>query len=148
LPVEHVRPGLERVQVEALDQFRPVRADEGESPWKTAVMAYDTELADRVGELVHDEDGVTEKRMFGGLAYLINGNMAVAASSQGGLLLRVDPDDTDALVADPHADRFVMRGRQMNGWLHVDPAGLATTAQLERWVTCGVAYARSLPPKR
>lgn len=111
-------------------------------------MAYDTELADRVRELVHSSDGVTEQRMFGGLAFLINGNMAVAVSSQGGLLLRVDPADTDMLLADPHADRFVMRDRPMNGWLRIDPAGLATTAQLERWVAHGVAYARSLPAKR
>lgn len=111
-------------------------------------MAYDTELADRVRELVDGPDGVTEKRMFGGLAFLINGNMAVAASSRGGLLLRIDPVDADTLVADPHADRFVMRERPMNGWLHIDPAGLTTTAQLERWVAHGMAYARSLPAKR
>jgi TfoX/Sxy family transcriptional regulator of competence genes len=111
-------------------------------------MAYDTELADRVRELVHGPDGVTEQRMFGGLAFLINGNIAVAASSQGGLLLRIDPADAEALVADPHADRFVMRDRPMNGWLRIDPAGLTTTAQLERWVAHGVAYASSLPAKR
>jgi TfoX/Sxy family transcriptional regulator of competence genes len=111
-------------------------------------MAYDTQLADRVRELLHGEDGVTETRMFGGLAFLVNGNMAVAASGQGGLLLRVDPADTDTLVTDPHAERFVMRERPMNGWLHIDPDGLTTPLQLERWVTLGVAYARSLPGKR
>ena len=74
--------------------------------------------------------------------------MAVAASSQGGLLLRIDPADADTLVADPHADRFVMRDRPMNGWLHIDPASLTTTTQLERWVAHGVAYASSLPAKR
>jgi TfoX/Sxy family transcriptional regulator of competence genes len=111
-------------------------------------MAYDEELADRLRELVQGERGVTEKRMFGGLAFLINGNMAVSASSQGGLLLRVDPAQTDALVQDPDARRFVMRGREMDGWLRVDVTGLATDRQLEQWVARGVAYARSLPPKR
>jgi TfoX/Sxy family transcriptional regulator of competence genes len=116
--------------------------------WQTGGMGYDTELADRVRELVRGRDGGTEKRMFGGLAFLINGNMAVAASSQGGLLVRVDPADADTLVTDPHADRFVMRDRPMNGWLHIDPAGLTTAAQLERWVAHGVAYASCLPAKR
>jgi TfoX/Sxy family transcriptional regulator of competence genes len=111
-------------------------------------MAYDEELANRLRELVQGERGVTEKRMFGGLAFLINGNMAVSASSQGGLLLRVDPAETDTLVEDPDARRFVMRGREMDGWLRVDPAGLSTDRQLQQWVARGVKYARSLPPKR
>jgi TfoX/Sxy family transcriptional regulator of competence genes len=110
-------------------------------------MAYDEELANRLRELVSDEDGVTEKKMFGGLAFLIDGNMAVSASGQGGLLLRCDPDETDALVAKPHAERFVMRGRAMDGWLRIDPAGVGTKRELERWVGVGVAYARSLPAK-
>jgi TfoX/Sxy family transcriptional regulator of competence genes len=111
-------------------------------------MAYDEELADRLRELVQGENGVTEKRMFGGLAFLINGNMAVSASGQGGLLLRVDPAETDELVADPNARRFEMRGREMDGWLRIDTEGLSSDRQLEQWVTRGVAYARSLPPKR
>ena len=111
-------------------------------------MAYDEELANRIRELVHGEKGLTEMRMFGGLAFLINGNMAVSASGQGGLLLRVDPADTGALLDDPHAQPFVMRGREMDGWLRVDPAGLTTKRQLTRWVTRGVDYARSLPPKK
>jgi TfoX/Sxy family transcriptional regulator of competence genes len=111
-------------------------------------MAYDEELADRLRELVQDENGVTEKRMFGGLAFLINGNMAVSASGQGGLLLRVDPAETEELVADPNARRFEMRGREMDGWLRVDTDGLSSDRQLEQWVARGVAYARSLPPKR
>jgi TfoX/Sxy family transcriptional regulator of competence genes len=111
-------------------------------------MVYDEELASRLRELVQGERGVTEKRMFGGLAFLINGNMAVSASSQGGLLLRVDPAETDTLVEDPDARRFVMRGREMDGWLRVDVAGLSTDRQLQQWVARGVAYARSLPPKR
>jgi TfoX/Sxy family transcriptional regulator of competence genes len=111
-------------------------------------MAYDEELANRLRELVQGERGITEKRMFGGLAFLINGNMAVSASSQGGLLLRVDPAETGALVEDPNARRFVMRGREMDGWLRIDTDALATDRQLQQWVARGVAYARALPPKR
>jgi TfoX/Sxy family transcriptional regulator of competence genes len=111
-------------------------------------MAYDEELAHRIREVMQGEGGLTEKRMFGGLAFLINGNMAVSASGQGGLLLRVDPADTEALVQDPHARRFEMRGREMDGWLRVDDLGVSTEQELRRWVSHGVAYARSLPPKR
>ena len=110
-------------------------------------MAYDEDLANRIRELVAGERGVTEKKMFGGLAFLIGGNMAVAASGQGGLLVRVDPDDTEKLIAGPHASRMEMRGRQMDGWLRVDDDGVKTKRQLEPWVKVGVAYARSLPPK-
>jgi len=111
-------------------------------------MAYDEDLANRIRELVLSQPGVSEKRMFGGLAFLINGNMAVSASGQGGLLLRVDPDETDALLAKPYAQRFEMRGRSMSGWLRVQPEGLRTKAQLQRWVTRGVGYAHSLPAKQ
>jgi TfoX/Sxy family transcriptional regulator of competence genes len=86
--------------------------------------------------------------MFGGLAFLIGGNMAVSASGQGGLLLRVDPAKTQDLSRRPHAHPFVMRGREMDGWLRVDDEALGTKRQLERWVKLGVSYARSLPPKR
>jgi hypothetical protein len=110
-------------------------------------MAFDEELADRLRELVQAEEGVAEKRMFGGLAFMIGGNMAVSASGQGGLLLRVEPADTAELVRRPHAHPFVMRGRAMEGWLRIDPEGVRTKRQLERWVSRGVAYARSLPPK-
>jgi TfoX/Sxy family transcriptional regulator of competence genes len=110
-------------------------------------MAYDEELADRVRELVSGEDGVVEKRMFGGLAFLISGNMSVSVSGRGGLLLRIDPAETDSLLAKPHAEPFVMRGRAMDGWLRVAPEGVGTKRQLERWVARGVAYARSLPAK-
>jgi TfoX/Sxy family transcriptional regulator of competence genes len=109
-------------------------------------MAFDEELAGRLRELVGDEEGVSEKRMFGGLAFLIYGNMAVSASSQGGLLLRIDPADAPALVTDPRAQRFEMRGRAMDGWLRVDADGM-TDGQLREWVARGVTYARSLPPK-
>ena len=110
-------------------------------------MAYDEHLAARIRELMGGERDVTEQRMFGGLAFLIGGHMAVAASGQGGLMVRLDPDDTDALVAKPHARPFEMRGRPMRGWLRVDAEGLQTKRQLEPWVKRGVAYARSLPPK-
>jgi hypothetical protein len=111
-------------------------------------VAYDEDLANRIRTLVQAEDGLSEMKMFGGLAFLINGNMAVGVSGQGGLLLRVDPARTEALVAEPHAGPFEMRGKAMNGWLRVDPAGLGTARGLKKWVTRGVAYARSLPPKR
>ena len=110
-------------------------------------MAYDEDLANRIRELMAGEAGVMEKRMFGGLAFLIGGNMSVAASSQGGLLLRVDPDDTDSLLEKPHARPFEMRGRAMRGWLRVDPEGVRTKRQLGPWVKRGVEYARSLPAK-
>ena len=110
-------------------------------------MAYDVELANRVREVVQDEPGLTEKAMFGGLAFLVGGNMAVAASGQGGLLLRVDPARTDALVSEPHVGRFVMRGREMDGWLRVDPAAVESDDDLRSWVSHGVSHARSLPPK-
>ncbi len=110
-------------------------------------MAYDEELADRVREVVGGETGLTEQKMFGGLAFMIGGNMAVAASGQGGLLLRVDPARTESLVDPPAVDRFEMRGRQMDGWLRVDAAAVESDGDLRRWVGHGVGYARSLPPK-
>ncbi|HEY7932530.1 MAG TPA: TfoX/Sxy family protein [Solirubrobacteraceae bacterium] len=111
-------------------------------------MAYDEDLANRIRELVSAEDGLSEQRMFGGLAFLINGNMSVSASGQGGLLLRVDPTETDALLGERYAHPFQMRGRVMQGWLRVDEQGLQTKLQLQRWVARGTAYARSLPNKR
>jgi hypothetical protein len=110
-------------------------------------MAYDEALADRVRTTVSGEPDLTEKRMFGGLGFLIGGHLAVSASSQGGLLLRVDPAESESLVDEPAIRRFEMRGREMDGWLRVDPAVVETDAQLRRWVAHGVAYARSLPPK-
>ena len=111
-------------------------------------MAFDKELADRLRELLQSEQGLTEQRMFGGLAFLIGGNMAVSASGQGGLLLRVEPASTEDLARRPHAHPFVMRGREMDGWLRVDDEGVRTTRDLARWVKVGVSYARSLPPKK
>jgi hypothetical protein len=114
----------------------------------TLRMAYDETLANRIRELIAGEPGVSETRMFGGLAFLIGGHMSVAASGQGGLMVRIDPADTDVLLTKPHARPMEMRGREMTGWLRVDPEGLRTKRQLEPWVTRGVAYARSLRPKR
>jgi len=110
-------------------------------------MAYDEDLANLIRECMAGEAGVVEKKMFGGLAFLIGGNMSVAASGQGGLMVRVDPEQTDALLAEPHAQPFEMRGREMAGWLRVDAEGVQTREDLEPWVERGVAYARSLPPK-
>lgn len=111
-------------------------------------MAYDEGLANRIRELIAGNPEVTEQRMFGGLAFLVAGNMSVAASGQGGLMVRVHPDETAALINKPHAQPFEMRGRAVQGWLRVDPEGLRTKRQLEPWVKRAVAYARSLPPKR
>ena len=110
-------------------------------------MAYDEQLAERIRAVLATEPGLTEKRMFGGLAFLINGNMAVSASGQGGLLLRVEPAQTDSLISTPHVRRFAMRGREMDGWLRVDEQAVATDDELRRWVAHGVDYARSLPAK-
>lgn len=110
-------------------------------------MAYDDDLANRIRELVADEAGVTERKMFGGLAFLIGGHMSVGASGRGGLLLRVDPADTDELLARAHVQPFEMRGRVMEGWVRVQVDGVKTKRQLQRWVARGVAYARTLPPK-
>jgi hypothetical protein len=110
-------------------------------------MAYDEELAQRIRELVAGEPGLTEQKMFGGLAFLVGGNMAVAASGQGGLLVRVDPAQSEALVADSHAFPMEMRGRLMPGWLRVDAADVGAPSELAAWVERGTSFARSLPPK-
>ncbi len=110
-------------------------------------MAYDEDLANRIRELIGHEQGLSEKRMFGGLGFLINGNLAASASSQGGMLLRVDPEQTDALLEQPHTRPFESRGREMQGWLRVADEGVKTKRQLERWLSRGVAYARTLPHK-
>ena len=110
-------------------------------------MAYDEELAGRIRSLVGDDPDVREQRMFGGLAFLVGGNMAIAASGQGGILVRVDPDETDALVAETSASVMEMRGRSMRGWLRVGADHVATDDELEPWVTRGTSYARSLPAK-
>ena len=117
------------------------------SAGNTAVVSYDVDLADRLREILASEPAVVEKRMFGGLAFMVAGHMAVSATGQGGLLLRIDPAQGDALLADSRASRLVMRGREMAGWLRVDLDGSATDDDLKRWIRHGVGYARSLPPK-
>ena len=110
-------------------------------------MAYDEELAARIRELVSAEPGLVEKKMFGGLAFLIEGNMAVGVSGQGGILVRVDPDESDELVATTSAQLMEMRGRSMRGWLRVAAADVAGDAALADWVERGTTYARALPAK-
>jgi hypothetical protein len=111
-------------------------------------MAYDKGLADRIRRLIANPPDLTEKKMFGGHAFLIAGNMAIAASSQGGAMVRVDPQQSGALVATTTASLVEMRGRPMPGWLHVSSDDLLTDDQLTPWVERGTGYARSLPPKQ
>ena len=111
-------------------------------------VAYDEHLADRIRDLIPPEHAMTEMKMFGGLAFLIGGNMAVAASGQGGAVVRVDPAISDRLVATTKARFMEMRGRQMSGWLLIDAEDVRTKRQLAKWVELGIGYASSLPPKR
>jgi TfoX/Sxy family transcriptional regulator of competence genes len=110
-------------------------------------MAYDEDLAYRIRELIAAERGVEEKRMFGGLAFLINGNMSVAASGRGGLMVRVPPDETAKLLTREHVEPMVMAGRETRGWLRVSNDGVKTKRQLQAWVSRGIDYAKSLPSK-
>jgi TfoX/Sxy family transcriptional regulator of competence genes len=110
-------------------------------------MAYDEDLAERIRELIAAEKGVEEKRMFGGLAFLINGNMAVAASGRGGLMARVPQAETEKLLAREHVEPMVMAGRETRGWLRISADGVRTKRQLQSWVSRSVEYAGSLPPK-
>jgi hypothetical protein len=110
-------------------------------------MAYDEELADRIRELIGGERGLEEKRMFGGLAFLINGRMAVAASSKGGLMVRVPPEDTAMLLEGKHVSPMVMAGRETRGWVRVADDGVKTKHQLAKWVSRGAEYAKSVKPE-
>jgi TfoX/Sxy family transcriptional regulator of competence genes len=110
-------------------------------------MAYDEDLAERIRELLATTAGVDEKRMFGGLAFLVHGHMAVCVSRQGGLMVRVPPEDTATLLARAHVEPMVMAGRETRGWIRVAAAGLPTKRHLQPWVNRGVAYAATLPPK-
>lgn len=110
-------------------------------------MAYDAELADRVRELVASERGIEEKKMFGGLAFLINGNMSVVVSARGGLMVRVPPGETESLLGREHVEPMIMAGRETRGWLRVGVEGLKSKRQLAPWVARGVDYAKSLPAK-
>lgn len=111
------------------------------------VVAHDPELADNIRELLESEPGVTEQKMFGGIAFLVTGNMAIAASGQGGALVRIDKTDSERLVASTDAEVAVMGGRAMPGWLRVPAEALKTRKEVDRWVQLGVDRARSLPPK-
>jgi TfoX/Sxy family transcriptional regulator of competence genes len=110
-------------------------------------MAYDEELADRMRQLLVGEPDLTERKMFGGLAFLIGGNMAVAASGQGGMLVRVDPDESDTLIETTTARVMEMRGRPMRGWLRIDAEDVRTKRELKKWVDRGTTYTQSLPAK-
>ncbi len=110
-------------------------------------MAYDENLVNRLRELLADEDAITEKKMFGGVAFLLHGNMSVSASRNGGLLVRIDPSDTNASLARPHVSLMKMGGRTMDGWITVAPEGLKTKRELAGWVERSIAFARTLPPK-
>jgi hypothetical protein len=111
-------------------------------------VAYDEDLADRIRELLGEQPALSETKMFGGLAFLVGGHMAIAASGQGGALVRVDPERSDHLVETTTAEEAVMRGRPMHGWLRVAPEELRTKRQLEKWVKISTAYTSSLPPKK
>jgi TfoX/Sxy family transcriptional regulator of competence genes len=110
-------------------------------------MAYDEDLANLLREQLADVEGISEKALFGGLAFLLNGNMTVAASGQGGLMVRMDPDAADEALARPHASSFVMRGREMQGWIRVAPEGVRTARQIAPWVRRSLQFVRTLPPK-
>ena len=111
-------------------------------------MAYDTELADRIRELLSQEADVGERAMFGGLAFMVRGHMTAVASGQGGLMVRADPTATPKVVAETSATRAVMRGKEMDGWLRLPSADVATDTELQRWIQQAVAYVATLPSRR
>ncbi len=110
-------------------------------------MAYDEDLANRLRELLAERNDISEKKMFGGLAFLLGGHMALAASGQGGLLVRVDPENDSEALSQSGASRMVMRGREMSGWIRVAPEAIANQRQLSTWVRRAIAYTSALPPK-
>jgi TfoX/Sxy family transcriptional regulator of competence genes len=109
-------------------------------------VAYDADLADRIRELLLFEPDVVEKRMFGGITFLIGGHIAVGVSGSGGLLMRSEHEDTEELLTQPHVEPFVMRGRALRGWVRVGEEAVVDDEELQRWVEAGVGFARSLPP--
>jgi len=110
-------------------------------------MAYDSSIAQRIRAVIAEEKGISEKKMFGGLAFLVHGNMCVAASGQGGMLVRIDPADAKWALTRPHATRMKMGGRSMDGWIRVAPEGARSTREIGAWVRRSLAYVRTLPPK-
>ena len=110
-------------------------------------MVYDNELGERIAELLDAQEDITEKMMFGGRAFFVNGNMTIAASGKGGLLVRSNPADVDKLLKKPGAQPSIMRGRVMTGWLDVDGDAAKTKAKLAFWVDQSSAFTRTLPPK-
>ncbi|MFC0505171.1 TfoX/Sxy family protein [Micromonospora costi] len=110
-------------------------------------MAYDEDLANRVRELIGGEPGIDERRMFGGLAMMLNGNMAVVIRGAGGLMVRVDPAQSAQFLSEDGAQPTEMRGWIMRGWITVEPSACAEDADLQRWVGRGVTFARGLPAK-
>jgi hypothetical protein len=111
-------------------------------------MAYDENIAARIRSLIGFQPGLTEKKMFGGLAFLLNGNMVIAASGEGGILARVNPDDTNDLLSSSHAKVMIMRGKTMSGWLRINTEDVVEDAELQRWVDLSLNYAKTLAPKR
>jgi hypothetical protein len=110
-------------------------------------MAYDEALAERVRAVISLRENVTEKKMFGGIAFMVGGNMACGVSSSSELIVRLDPEESQRALAEPHVRVFDMTGRPMRGWLLVEPAGIETDDQLAGWVDAGADFAASLPPK-
>src|SRR4051794_603358 len=129
------------------DDFRRVSFENPSGPRLSIPNMYTKTLAQRIRELVSTERSLSEKKMFGGLAFLVNGNMAVAASAQGGVLVRVDPDESERLLRENGASLMEMRGRTMAGWMRVDADAIRTKDELSTWVDRGVSFARSLPAK-
>src|SRR5262245_4283469 len=109
-------------------------------------MAYDEELSERIRAQLEGESGLSEKRMFGGLAFLIDGNMACGVNKTA-LVVRFDPAIHADVLAEPGARDFDLSPRPMKGWACVDPDGYRTDVDLERWVERGLSFARGLPPK-
>lgn len=148
-PVVEVRRASRQRDDDDCGSLPVAQGERARADWTIILgMAYDEDLADRIRELIAGEPDVTEQRMFGGLVFLVGGNMSVAAGRQGSLVVRVDPEDADAFLANPHTQPFVMGGRPVQGRVRVDAEGVRTKRQLEHWVRRSVAYARSLPSKQ
>lgn len=109
-------------------------------------MAFDEKLAQRIGKLLANQKGITEKKMFGGIGFLLNGNMCCGVYKKE-MIVRIDPEQTDDALAKPHTRIFDITGKPMKGWILVEPAGLQDKTALAKWIRLGVSYASSLPKK-